>query len=113
MFPILPVACDENGPLPHALAAALKQRPAMFVMQPRVHAVTGALVSRQRLNDLGDLLQASDSLILENDGIGDVAEAPRISLGQRFPDRFIHILSYSKALGSDLRLDTVSIRRNR
>lgn len=106
--PILPVACDENGPLPHALAAALKQRPAMFVMQPRVHAVTGALVSRQRLNDLGDLLQASDSLILENDGIGDVAEAPRISLGQRFPDRVIHILSYSKALGPDLRLAVLS-----
>jgi DNA-binding transcriptional MocR family regulator len=70
--------------------------------------VTGALVSRQRLNDLGDLLQASDSLILENDGIGDVAEAPRISLGQRFPDRVIHILSYSKALGPDLRLAVLS-----
>ncbi len=106
--PILPVACDERWPAARSLAEALKQRPAMFVFQPRIHAVTGALMSRERLNALGDLLQASDSLILENDGVGDVADAPRISLGQRFPDRVIHILSYSKALGPDLRLAVLS-----
>ena len=97
--PIFPVACDEHGPMPDALAAALKQRPAMFVMQPRVHAVTGSLLSRERLNALGDLLQDSDSIILENDGIGDVADAPRISLGQRFPDRVIHICPIRRRSG--------------
>ncbi|GAA3144859.1 hypothetical protein GCM10020001_079870 [Nonomuraea salmonea] len=32
---IVPVACDEEGPLPAALAKALKARPVAFVYQPR------------------------------------------------------------------------------
>lgn len=106
--PILPVACDADGPCPEALAAALRQRPAMFIFQPRVHAVTGALLTPERLAALGDLLQASDTLIVEDDGVGDIADTPRQSLGQRLPDRVIHVLSYSKALGPDLRLAVLS-----
>lgn len=106
--PIIPVSCDREGPRPEALAAALRQRPAMFILQPRVHAVTGGLLTRTRLNQLGDLLQASDTLVIENDGVGDIADAPRLSLGQRLPDRVIHVLSCSKALGPDLRLAVMS-----
>ena len=106
--PILPVACDAEGPRPEALAAALRQRPAMFIFQPRVHAVTGGLLTRARLDAIGDVLQASDTLVIENDGVGDVSDAPRLSLGARFPDRVVHILSYSKALGPDLRLAVMS-----
>ena len=106
--PILPVSCDREGPLPEALAAVLRQRPAMFIFQPRVHAVTGGLLTRVRLDQLGDLLQASDTLVIENDGVGDIADAPRLSLGQRLPDRVIHVLSCSKALGPDLRLAVMS-----
>lgn len=106
--PILPVESDRQGPLPASLEAALKQKPAMFLFQPRVHAVTGGLMSPERLAKLGDALQASDTLIVENDGVGDVSDAPRISLGQRFPDRVIHVLSLSKALGPDLRLAIMS-----
>lgn len=106
--PIVPVSCDREGPRPEALAAALRQRPAMFIFQPRVHAVTGGLLTRARLDQLGDLLQASDTLVIENDGVGDIADAPRLSLGQRLPDRVIHVLSCSKALGPDLRLAIMS-----
>ncbi|WP_460449766.1 aminotransferase-like domain-containing protein [Alsobacter sp. SYSU BS001988] len=106
--PIVPVACDRLGPRPDALAEALERRPAMFIFQPRVHAVTGNLLSARRLDELGRLLQRSDTLVVENDGIGDVADAPRMSLGGRMPDRVIHVLSYSKALGPDLRLAVMS-----
>ena len=106
--PVLPVACDRLGPRPEALERALRDRPAMFLFQPRVHAVTGGLMSAERLEVLGDLLQATDTLIVENDGIGDISDAPRISLGHRFPDRVIHVLSFSKALGPDLRLAVLS-----
>jgi len=106
--PILSIACDGEGPRPDSLAAALEQRPAMVIFQPRVHAVTGALLTPARLAALGDLLQASDALVVEDDGLGDVAEMPRHSLGQRIPDRVIHVLSYSKALGPDLRLAVLS-----
>jgi DNA-binding transcriptional MocR family regulator len=106
--PILPVDCDAEGPLPAALAEALEQKPMVFLFQPRVHAVTGTTVSARRLEALGDLLEGRDILILEDDGVGDVGDVPRISLGQRFPDRVIHVLSYSKTLGPDLRLAVLS-----
>lgn len=106
--PILPVECDAQGPLPSSLAGVLRQRPAAFVFQPRVHSVTGARLSPARLEALGDVLAPADVLIIEDDGVGDVSDAPRISLGRRFPDRVIHILSYSKTHGPDLRLAVLS-----
>jgi DNA-binding transcriptional MocR family regulator len=105
---ILPVACDENGPLPDALALVLKRKPAAFLFQPRTHAVTGRGVSRERFAALGDVLADSDALIIEDDGVGDISSLPPISLGDRFPDRVIHIVSYSKSLGPDLRLAVLS-----
>ena len=106
--PILPVECDEAGPLPQSLASALEQRPAAFIFQPRVHSVTGALVSAERLEALGDVLAGTDALIIEDDGVGGVCAAPRISLGRRFPGRVIHVLSFSKTHGPDLRLAVLS-----
>ncbi|MCO5089867.1 PLP-dependent aminotransferase family protein [Bosea sp. (in: a-proteobacteria)] len=106
--PIIPVACDRDGPLPASLAKALEQRPVAFIFEPRVHCVTGARLSPERLSELGDLLAGSDALIIEDDGVGDLDDAPRISLGRRFPDRVVHVLSYSKSHGPDLRLAVLS-----
>lgn len=106
--PIIPVRCDAQGPIPEALAEALKAKPVAFLFQPRVHSVTGSSVTRQRLEALGDVLKGSDALIIEDDGVGDVSETARQSLGKRFPDRVIHVLSYSKTLGPDLRLAVLS-----
>jgi DNA-binding transcriptional MocR family regulator len=106
--PIIPVACDRDGPLPGALAEALAQRPAAFLFQPRVHSVTGAWMQAARLQVLGDVLAHSNALIIEDDGVGDITDAPRISLGSRFQDRVIHVHSYSKTHGPDLRLGVLS-----
>ncbi|MBP1849268.1 PLP-dependent aminotransferase family protein [Rhizobium halophytocola] len=105
---IVPVECDAEGPLPASLAAALEKRPAAFLFQPRLHSVCGRTVSSLRLAALGDLLSGSDALIIEDDGVGDVSPAPRQSLGVRFPDRTIHVLSFSKSHGPDLRLAVLS-----
>ncbi|MCR4268083.1 PLP-dependent aminotransferase family protein [Nitratireductor sp. ZSWI3] len=105
---IVPVRCDREGPLPASLAEAMRLRPAAFLLQPRLHSVTGRTVSAERLTALGDLLAGSDTLIIEDDGVGDVSAAPAQSLGGRFPDRTIHVHSYSKTLGPDLRLAVLS-----
>lgn len=105
---IIPVLCDEEGPTPASLQAALQQHPTAFMFQPRLHSVTGQTVSAERLEQLGDILSAGDTLIIEDDGMGDIAAVPSQSLGGRFPDRTIHILSYSKTLGPDLRLAVLS-----
>ena len=105
---ILPVSCDEDGPLPASLAQAMLRRPAAFLFQPRLHSVTGRTVSPQRIAALGDVLEGSDTLIVEDDGVGDVSSVPPQTLGARYPDRVVHILSYSKTLGPDLRLAVLS-----
>ncbi|QKK33612.1 PLP-dependent aminotransferase family protein (plasmid) [Rhizobium indicum] len=105
---IIPVACDGEGPLPDSLREALRQRPAAFLFQPRLHSVTGVTVSSSRLGQLGDVLEDSDTLVIEDDGVGDVSAAPPQSLGGRFAERTIHILSLSKSLGPDLRLAVLS-----
>lgn len=105
---IIPVTCDDQGPLPSSLASALEQKPAAFLFQPRVHSVTSHCMSKERLMALGDVLEGHDTLIIEDDGVADIAMAPRQTLGARFPDRVVHILSYSKTLGPDLRLAVLS-----
>ena len=105
---IVPVLCDEEGPLPASLADAMRHRPAAFLFQPRLHSVTGQTVSPARLAVIGDLLDGSETLIVEDDGVGDISAAPKQSLGGRFPDRTIHVVSYSKTFGPDLRLAVLS-----
>lgn len=105
---IIPVASDHEGPMPGALEAALKRRPTIFIFQPRTHSVTGITVTPGRLEALGDVLEGSDTIILEDDGVGDASECPAASLGNRFPQRVIHVLSFSKSMGPDLRLAVLS-----
>lgn len=104
----VPVAWDTEGPLPSALRAALLRKPTTFIYQPRTHATCGVTVSAARRQELAELLRTSDTLIIEDDGIGDISSAPAASLGQDFPERTVHIVSYSKSLGPDLRLAVLS-----
>lgn len=105
---ILPVDCDIDGPRPDLLAQALAQRPSAFLFQPRLNGVTGHVLTPARLLELRDVLANSDTLIIEDDGVGDLAMQPRQSLGSWLPDRVLHILSFSKSLGPDLRLAVMS-----
>ncbi|WFR97630.1 PLP-dependent aminotransferase family protein [Rhizobium tumorigenes] len=105
---IVPVECDRHGPLPASLEAAMKYRPVAFVFQPRVHSVTGQSVSTERMGSLAEILRNTDTLIVEDDGIADIADQPRQSLGRLFPQRVIHIFSFSKTHGPDLRLAVLS-----
>jgi DNA-binding transcriptional MocR family regulator len=105
---ILPVGRDAEGPLPSELAAALERRPSAFIFQPRTHSVTGQHVSTARLAELGRVLANSDTLVIEDDGVGDVSIHPPISLGTTMPERVVHIRSFSKSLGPDLRIAVLS-----
>ncbi len=106
------VRCDDHGPDPDALAAALARKPAAFLYQPRTHSVTGRQVGAERLAALAQRLRGTDTLILEDDGVGDLSSLPPASLGRWFPERTVHVLSYSKTLGPDLRLAVLSGSRS-
>jgi DNA-binding transcriptional MocR family regulator len=104
----LPVQSDEEGPLPESLADTLHRKPSAFLFQPGIHATTGRQLSRKRLATLVALLKDSDTLIIEDDGLGAIASEPAVSLGKWFPERTIHIHSFSKSHGPDLRLAVMS-----
>lgn len=105
---ILPLACDDEGPLPEQLAALLLRSPVMVIYQPRTHSATGNSISVARQEALAQTLAQSATLIVEDDGIGDLSSAPAWSLGARFPERTLHVRSFSKAYGPDLRLAVLS-----
>lgn len=102
------VACDREGPLPGSLEAALAQRPAAFLFQPRTHSVTGLTRTRRRLEALADVLRGRDVLVVEDDGLGDLSDAAPQSLGEHIPAQVVHIRSFAKPYGPDLRLAVVS-----
>lgn len=105
---ILPLACDDEGPLPEVLSALLTRAPVMLIYQPRTHSATGRTITVARRQALAQVLANSSTLIVEDDGIGDLSAAESWSLGTQFPERTLHVRSFSKAYGPDLRLAVLS-----
>lgn len=105
---VIPVESDDQGPRPEALARALAEKPALFLFQPRTHSVTGRTVSPMRLSALAEVLAPHDVPVVEDDGVGALSAVPPQSLGRWFPERVVHIRSYAKSHGPDLRLAIVS-----
>ncbi|HIG24945.1 MAG TPA: aminotransferase class I/II-fold pyridoxal phosphate-dependent enzyme [Acidimicrobiia bacterium] len=104
---LLPVAMAKDGPDPEAFAAALELDPQAVLLQPRAHNPTGWNLSAQRADQLAELLEGRDLLIIEDDHSGEVAGSDLNSLGSRLSNQVVHIHSFSKAYGPDLRLGAV------
>ncbi|WP_343554765.1 aminotransferase class I/II-fold pyridoxal phosphate-dependent enzyme [Pantoea sp.] len=105
---ILPLPCDEQGPRADVLAKHLQKSPVMFIYQPRTHSATGYTVSQRRSLELARVLANTSTIIVEDDGIGDLSRWPVWSLGVHYPERVLHVHSFSKAYGPDLRLAVLS-----
>jgi DNA-binding transcriptional MocR family regulator len=102
---LLPVAVDEEGPLPDALARALARRAGAVVVTPRAQNPTGAALTDGRSRELRRALRAHpEVVVIEDDHAGEVAGAPARSLVGRETRRFAIVRSVSKGLGPDLRL---------
>jgi DNA-binding transcriptional MocR family regulator len=109
---MLPVPMVEGGPDTDAFAAALARRPVAVLLQPRAHNPTGWNLSPGRADRLAELLDGTGILVIEDDHSGDVSGVPLESLGTRLPDQVVHVRSYSKGYGPDLRLAAVGGRRD-
>jgi DNA-binding transcriptional MocR family regulator len=104
---IVPVAMDDEGILPASLALALMDSPVAVFLQPRAQNPTGINMSLARAQELADVLRPGRALIVEDDHSGDIATGEDVSLGRYLPDRTVHIRSYSKSHGPDLRIAAV------
>ncbi|MEV1287436.1 PLP-dependent aminotransferase family protein [Micromonospora sp. NPDC049679] len=101
---VIPVRCDERGPRPDALAAAIRRKPVLFIYQPHAHSPAGYSVDSARSAELATELRGSDTVVIEDDGSAALAPGPVQTLGAVFPDRVVFVRSYSKSHGPDLRL---------
>ncbi|GAA3524348.1 aminotransferase class I/II-fold pyridoxal phosphate-dependent enzyme [Amycolatopsis ultiminotia] len=100
---VAPVSCDEHGPRPAALAAALAHRPVAFVYQTRAQIPLGHSVPAERIGELAAVLSDRDIVVIEDDDLGPLASAPSVSLGAQLPGRVLHVRSYCTAFGLELR----------
>lgn len=102
---LLPVAVDDEGPLPDAVAAALARGAAALVLTPRAQNPTGGALGPVRVRELRRVLRSRPELLLiEDDHAGEIAGAPARSVVGRETRHFAIVRSVSKSLGPDLRL---------
>ncbi len=102
------VPVDEEGLVVDGLRAALKTHAAAVFLQPRAHNPTGVSLSETRARELARELEPTSTLVVEDDSAAGLATAGAISLGRWLPQQTVHIRSFSKSLGPDLRLAAIS-----
>lgn len=102
------VELDQRGLSPVSLRAALMSGVRAVVLQPRAQNPTGASLDEERAAELAALVAGTSVIVIEDDSAGAIAQTPAISLGRWRPEQTIHIQSFSKSHGPDLRLAAVS-----
>src|SRR5665647_2704392 len=105
---VVGVPVDDAGLCPEPLTAALCGLTASAFLQPRAQNPTGASMTEERARELAPILARAGMPVIEDDSAGAVAASAPISLGQWIPDQVIHIRSFSKSHGPDLRLAALS-----
>jgi len=104
---VIGVDIDEEGPIVAQVIEALRQQPVAIFLQPRAHNPTGVTTTPRRMEALTAALADTKTLVIEDDHSGDIATGVLVSAGSRLPQRTVHIRSYSKSHGPDLRLAAV------
>jgi DNA-binding transcriptional MocR family regulator len=105
---VVPVDVDDDGLSVAGLRSVLGEGDvrALF-LQPRAQNPAGSRLTVRRTRALADLLAGTTTVIVEDDHANDISAADLVSLGTFLPARTVHIRSYSKSHGPDLRLAAV------
>ncbi len=103
----LGVRGDDAGLDLASLKEALDRKPVAIILQPRAQNPTGVSMLSERAKEIAQLLESTDTVVIEDDHSGDIAWGPAVSLGVHLPERCVHIRSFSKSHGPDLRLAAV------
>ncbi|HEY4332815.1 MAG TPA: aminotransferase class I/II-fold pyridoxal phosphate-dependent enzyme, partial [Ilumatobacteraceae bacterium] len=104
---VIGVPVDDAGISLEALRAALAHQPSAIFLQPRAHNPTGVTMTAKRAKAVAALLTNSNAIVVEDDHSGEIASSKLVSIGTSLPARTVHIRSFSKSHGPDLRLAAV------
>lgn len=102
------VNLDDEGLVVGDLEEALRSRTQAIFLQPRAQNPTGVSMTPNRLKALAKALRNSECLIVEDDSASAISTSPDLSFGSILPGRTVHIRSFSKSHGPDLRLAAMS-----
>ncbi len=98
---------DDEGPQLDAVRSALDAQPVAFYLQSRAHNPTGVSLSPARARQIGRLLRGTAVRVIEDDHAGEISSSALASIGTSLPSQTIHIRSFSKSHGPDLRMAAV------
>lgn len=104
---LVPVTMDDAGIEVDSLTSAMELHPVAVFLQPRAQNPTGTSMLVERAAELADVLRDRGCLIVEDDHSGDIATGEDVSIGVHLPAQVVHIRSYSKSHGPDLRIAAV------
>jgi len=102
------VRVDDEGMVPEDLAGALATHARVLLYQPRGHNPTGVSMSPRRARRLAGALAHWNGWVVEDDSTSSISQVAPISLGRWRPESTVHIRSFSKSHGPDLRLAALS-----
>ncbi|GJM36915.1 MAG: GntR family transcriptional regulator [Acidimicrobiales bacterium] len=101
---VIGVPLDAEGPVVSALEDALRADPVALFTQPRAHNPTGIHTSRDRARAIAELVRDTRCVVVEDDHSGGAAGVAVESVGTIIPAQTVHIHSFSKSHGPDLRI---------
>lgn len=104
---VVGVPVDRHGIDPGVLREAVAVAPAAVFVQPRAHNPTGASFDAERAAVIAALLEPTDALIVEDDHSGEISGVALHSIANHLRGRVLHVRSYSKTHGPDLRVAAV------
>ncbi len=104
---VVGVDTGDSGLDVEGLRAAVGGGARALFLQPRAQNPAGSALTMRRAKALAGVLAETDTLVVEDDHSYEISCAPLVSLGQWLPERTVHIRSYSKSHGPDLRLAAV------
>lgn len=108
---VVPVELDAEGIRVDALRGAMASRPVAVVLQPRAQNPTGTATTTGRARELVRVLRRRGEevpWVVEDDHSSGISIAPDVTLGTWLPERVVHVRSYSKSHGPDLRIAALS-----
>ncbi|MFF2569665.1 aminotransferase class I/II-fold pyridoxal phosphate-dependent enzyme [Streptomyces sp. NPDC058084] len=100
----VPVAVDDEGPLPDAVARALRGGARAVIITDRAQNPTGACVSERRAVELRAVLAAHPDVLLVEDDHGHGIVAQPLHPLATGAGRWVFVRSVAKAWGPDLRI---------